>query len=212
MTFNFRSRSPMSHSALVLPAALALTIALTGCKPGGSADDADTSSDNGEITSTENTSPENGGSEESAGAANREAPEPDPSLTEDLLAVIIEGNEERAIELVEQGAPIDGTNDRGVTVLHYAARATMPNLTRLLLEYGADVHAELESGDQPIHWAARAGANDRPGDEATIDVLLEYGADINAENALGQRPIAYAVQLNNERWRSFLASRGATVR
>ncbi len=138
-------------------------------------------------------------------------PQPRPELADALFEAIINGNEPLALQLIEQGAPVDSRDERNVSVLHVAARATLPIVVRRLLEYGADVEATYDGTTQPIHWASRAGASDRPNAAQTIDVLLQFGADINARTAGGERPITYAIMFRNESWRDFLQSRGAVA-
>lgn len=197
MTSKCRSRfwlSPLYLTGLVI---LTLSV-LGGCERNGDGPQGSTNSD--------------GGSE----FVRRTPPEERPELETQLFDAISDDNEALAMELIEQGAPVHAVSDhRNVTVLHHAARMSMPNLVRLLLEYGADVHSRIAGvHHEPIHWAARAGCSDRPGRapgaaEATIDVLLEYGADINAETEGGVKPITYAIEMNAPAWKEFLISRGA---
>jgi ankyrin repeat protein len=162
---------------------------------------------------TENTTPE----PPQQNAAQSEATPPvAPAMPTDAFShaldqAMLDENEPLAIELVQQGASITALNEQGVTVLHLASRATMPELVALLIDKGADVHARIPTGDTPIHWAARAGASDRDNAEATILVLLEHGADINARNNRGDRPIDYAIRTNNQAWLSVMRSHGATL-
>lgn len=139
----------------------------------------------------------------------RETPPPRPDLAAQALNAMIAEDEDLAIQLVEQGAPVEHEYDRGVMTLHYAARATMPRLTRVLLEFGADPNVRMANGQTPMHWAARAGGSDRPNSKETIEVLLEYGGDINAVSDGGTRPIDFAFELKNEAWAEYLVSKGA---
>jgi hypothetical protein len=161
----------------------------------------------------ENTTPE----QPQQNAVQSEAtPSAAPSVPSDVFnhaldQAMLDENEPLAIELVQQGASITALNEQGVTILHLASRATMPELVALLIEKGADVHARIPTGDTPIHWAARAGASDRPNAEATVVVLLQHGADINARNNRGDRPIDYAIRTNNQAWLNVMQSHGATL-
>lgn len=137
------------------------------------------------------------------------APNTEISPTLAIFGAILDDDEPRAIELLEQGADVNGRNDRGVSVLHFASRGTMPELTRRLIESGADINDTTANGDTPLHWAARAGASDRPNAQETVEVLLEAGLDINVENNTGNRPADYAVALNNQAWLAVLQSHGA---
>lgn len=149
------------------------------------------------------------------GRANR-TPPPDrreiPDLGDELIQAIVDDNEFLATALVEEGAPVNAANEQGVTALHAAVRASMLELTELLLENGADVRATIPgNGQTPIHWASRIGSQDRDHAREIVDVLLEYGADINSADADGRRPIYYPIQLDHAEWLQFLVSRGANV-
>jgi ankyrin repeat protein len=133
-------------------------------------------------------------------------PAENAELTPKLIEAILASDEARAIELVRQGAPRKAVNSAGASMLHLAARANMADLTRLLLDWGADVNAEVHPQAKPIHWAVRTGAFE------AIDVLLEYGADINASSGYtAPRPIDLARQYGNEEMQKFLLDRGAKL-
>ena len=60
----------------------------------------------------------------------------------------------------------------GITLLHTASTTTKVDLTRLLLEQGADVNAADEDGETPLHRAMSIGDN-----YDTARLLVENGAD-----------------------------------
>ena len=197
---------------------LALSIGLVGCD-GAVNDEAneDANAEASEPAAEENATddaPAEDAGESTASRADRDGEARDPAerRTDDIFQTILDGDEAWALELIDQGVPVDARDDRDVSVLHFAARATMPELTRVLLEGGADVHAVIpQNGDTPIHWASRAGASDRPNSAETVDVLLEFGADINGVNDTGHRPVDYAILADNEQWLEALIERGAEL-
>lgn len=135
-----------------------------------------------------------------------------PELGAELIQAILDDDELLAIALVEEGAPVDTSNDQGMSALHAAVRSSMLELTEVLLENGADVHATIPvNGQTPMHWVSRIGSQDRPHAREIADLLLEYGADINAADAAGTRPIDFALHLEHVEWLQFLVSRGANV-
>lgn len=75
---------------------------------------------------------------------------------------------------------INCTNKAGETPLHYAARykkscRTHNEIFDLLLEKGADIHAQAKKLQTPLHYAAT-----NPDDTYALETLLEKGADANA--------------------------------
>lgn len=70
---------------------------------------------------------------------------------------------------------------RGCTLLHITN--TPVKEVKLLLEYGADVHAVNQDGDTPLHEQCRYG------NHAVAKLLLEYEADISAKNNKGKTPL-----------------------
>jgi ankyrin repeat protein len=64
----------------------------------------------------------------------------------------------------------------------YASDQGRVNVARLLLEHGADVNAQNNSQDTPLHRVALGGFPDS--DVARL--LVEHGANIHAENNEGR--------------------------
>ncbi|MEM7314020.1 MAG: ankyrin repeat domain-containing protein [Planctomycetota bacterium] len=69
------------------------------------------------------------------------------------------------------------------------------DLTKLLLERGADVTLKLNSGDTVLHKVARSYSEQHA--STVCELLIAKGAEVNEHNANGQTPLDEA--LANER-------------
>ena len=59
-------------------------------------------------------------------------------------------------ELLDGGADLNAVDGKGVSVLHYAARYSLPEgVIRLLLQRGADLNAADNNDKTVLHYAAR---------------------------------------------------------
>ena len=60
------------------------------------------------------------------------------------------------------------------------------SVLRLLLEHGADINAQSESGRTALHWGSINGAVE------VVRLLLEYGADVEPKANDGKAALEYA--------------------
>lgn len=93
--------------------------------------------------------------------------------------------------LVEAGAPVDGTDDRGWTPLMYAARAnTSAAMTRMLLGLGADPDRRSSTNMlTALHVAAAWNPN-----TMVVTELLGAGAQVDARDNWGATPLMWAAE------------------
>ena len=106
-----------------------------------------------------------------------------------LRSVSITGHLEVVQWLLSHGAnPTvwDEDTDSGWTSLHGAAFYGHVDISRLLLQYKADIHARDNEGRTPLHEAARFNMVD------TARFLLENGADVNARDNSRRTPLHVA--------------------
>lgn len=114
-----------------------------------------------------------------SGASARED-EWDLSLLNEAIA---RRDEPMANLLVEHGALLAETDERGHTRLHTAASASDDaDTVRLLLLLGLDANAADRDGWTPLHHAAANGYTE------VARVLVDAGADRDASTNAGQRP------------------------
>jgi ankyrin repeat protein len=87
---------------------------------------------------------------------------------------------------------------RGTYPLHVAAEFGQAEITRVLLDYGADVTLlDAENNAIPLCWAAFFG---RP---EVVAVLLATDSQLNQRNVHGLTPLGCAVGGTEGRWQKF---------
>jgi ankyrin repeat protein len=100
------------------------------------------------------------------------------------------GHEETARFLLLKGADVNLPTQNGYNVypLHSAAAADNLDLTKLLLEAGAEVNISQQSGVTPLHSAAEHGNIEM------LILLLEAGAEVSAKMEDGRAPSHIAAE------------------
>ncbi len=93
------------------------------------------------------------------------------------------GSEGRVRELLEAGAPVDGTGEHDWTGLHRAVIGGHADVAALLLERGADPNARGQFDLTPLHWAALTGRAD------LVHLLVKRGARMDARDLWGRAPV-----------------------
>jgi ankyrin repeat protein len=74
---------------------------------------------------------------------------------------------------------------------------------RLLLEHGADINLQDETGLTPLQWASFNGALE------VVRLLLEHGADVEATNKQGKTALQEAAQEGHDQVLKLLREHGA---
>ena len=106
----------------------------------------------------------------------------------DLSEAVEAGDTFGARAFLEGGADPDRPVVNGLTPLMRAANRDDPEMTSLLLEWGADITAG-SAGLTAVHIAAGANASD------ALEVLLSAGADPAVRSAGGMNALDYAAEL-----------------
>jgi ankyrin repeat protein len=88
---------------------------------------------------------------------------------------------------MSSGVNINATNEIGQIPLHIVAGGLKdcPDLCKGLLDHSADVNANDENGDTPLHFACKQGRINN------IKVLICYGANLSCFNNEGKIPLHY---------------------
>ncbi len=105
------------------------------------------------------------------------------------------GRVEVARLLLDRGANVDGTTDKGNTPLWFACQSSANADDRIavatmLLDHGADIHKRCEDGTNAIHFAAWRGPVEM------VKLLLDHGARHWLGDDKGKTPADYARDSN----------------
>ena len=90
-----------------------------------------------------------------------------------------------------------------VALLHVAIRRTGPEITKLLLDYGADVDAKDDRGEPALYTAAREGKL------PLVKLLLEHGADPNIKGGIVGNALTVAIMKGLNKIAETLLDHGA---
>ena len=122
-----------------------------------------------------------------------------------LHAAAVEGDFEAAMRLLDEGAPVDEKDPRGMTALHWAVGTGSADIERILLERGADVDAGDSCGFTPLHQAVITDDSD------PVTRLLDAGAESDAVDCKGFTPLHHAAWRGCAATVSVLVKHGAIV-
>ncbi|KAF8489917.1 hypothetical protein F5888DRAFT_1147957 [Russula emetica] len=125
------------------------------------------------------------------------------------------GDVEMVRELLDLEADVNVRNERGETSLVYISLTppadrnvpTSPILlgiiAQLFLDRGADIDAQTNNGQTPLHFAVNLGCIE------VVRVLLEHGANVGAEDEQGRTPFTLAKEYEYDKIMKLLLEHGA---
>ena len=108
-----------------------------------------------------------------------------------LRCAAYDGDADQVKQLLAKGAPVDKTDARGMTPLHYASDQNHPAVAAILLNHHASVDLTNDNGMTPLHFAARNSKTD------VMRHLLAAGASRDIADAFRGTPLQCA-EMNNQ--------------
>jgi len=107
-----------------------------------------------------------------------------------LINAARDGQKDNLLDLLNRGADLTATSEKGKTVLHYAAANGHTEIVKILVEKGANLDVRDLAGHTPMMLAAIYGCN------KTIQTLLDGGASPSIRTNSGTTAAQYA-EYNN---------------
>eukprot|EP00606_Chrysophyceae_sp_TOSAG23-5_P000473 GSChrysophyteH2.ASY1.ANO1.1523.1 assembled CDS len=130
-----------------------------------------------------------------------------------LHVTCFNGRMEMSVLLIKRGSIVDGKDGIAATPLMLAAQAGHTDLTRMLLECGANIKLKDKNGWTALHHATPLHLAAEKGKLETVKVLVEAGADMGAVgfNVNGNTPLHLAAQFGHTEVCKYLVSKGASM-
>jgi len=108
--------------------------------------------------------------------------------------------------LIRQGAEVNWReSDKGQTALMWSAASGYPEITRILIDHGADITARSKNGFTPLLFAASSG------DIESVRMLLQAGANINESTPEHGNALLVAAASGHNALSLFLIDSGADI-
>ena len=102
------------------------------------------------------------------------------------------GMDLKEVKACFKGAKANAKGSKGITPLHFAAAYNPnPEVTKALLDAGANVYTKNDNGGIPLHAAAAYNPNPE-----VIKALLDAGANLYTKNDNGITPLHVAARFN----------------
>jgi ankyrin repeat protein len=116
-----------------------------------------------------------------------------------------ERNDAHDLELLlDYGANVNAADRWGWSLLHYTVWPSNADMTKVLLEKGANPNiVERTEGRTPLHYAALRG------EKPQAEMLLAHGANVNAKDWYGKTPLSLAKENGHTEIVELLRKHGA---
>ena len=105
----------------------------------------------------------------------------------DILDAVQSGDIATVKKYLDEGVPVDLTDEEGWSLLHHAAAVGQVQVINLLCEKGCRVDLVDNEGRTPLHYAATNG------DIETIRLLIVMGSNVNSVDNEGNTPLKWSV-------------------
>ena len=105
----------------------------------------------------------------------------------DILDAVQSGDVATVKKYLDEGVPVDLTDEDGWSLLHHAAAFGQVEVVTLLSEKGCLVDPVDNEGRTPLHYAATNGDID------TIRLLAAMGSNVNSVDNDGNTPLQWSV-------------------
>ena len=123
-----------------------------------------------------------------------------------IMIALHQDNPEMLELLLEaaRGVDVHVQDERGMTLLHHAAEVGHIGLVNALIEAGAEVNAQNDRDQTPLHIAAENSID-------VVNALIAAGAEVNAQNDRDQTPLHIAAENSHIDVVNALIAAGAEV-
>ena len=123
----------------------------------------------------------------------------------DILDAVQSGDIATVKKFLDEGVPVDLTDEEDWSLLHHAAALGQVEVINLLREKGCCVDLIDNEGRTPLHYAATNG------DIETIRLLIEMGHNVNSVDNKGNTPLKWSVMCEENTAIEELTKHGGTV-
>jgi ankyrin repeat protein len=113
--------------------------------------------------------------------------------------------------LLQLGVDVNKRDKHLATPLHFASFFGHIEITKALLDHGANVHAQNDNGQTPLHQVSLHSEYQEYGHNHFAKLMLEHGADVNAWDKDQETPLHSASFMSNLEVARVLLDHGANI-
>ena len=123
----------------------------------------------------------------------------------DIFDAVQSGDITTVKKFLDEGVPVDLTDEEGWSLLHHAAALGQVEVINLFREKDCCVDLIDNEGRTPLHYAATNG------DIETIGLLIEMGSNVNSVDSEGNTPLKWSVMCEQNAAIEELTKHGGTA-